>query len=394
VKLPGHTEPWWMITRVSGIAAVAAVLIVTSLGILLVSRRGGGSGRIQMRLHRRMTWATLALVGVHIAAALLDKRHVPPYAVVAPFLSPIRKVPAGTGSLATWGLVLVTVTAATRRALKLSWRAVHFVAYPTCAFAIAHSLMGSDSSALRFWLGLWAGALTVAALPGLRARGVKWRQRSSDVRTPDGPLRLLPGEQEWHDPAATAAVVARHGRDNSSRGLEPTRSLEEALARLADVQRLLTELRGHEGRPSPGAGPRPAINLRGPVGHLSGPEPRSSSLGETALGEPNAGWRAHPNDRVQSGAGPSALVPPSVWDITRQLLLARGVAVSPDVARKTAEHLMGSETGTRAEFRLTGADGGHRSVVITTQELAEALEAARAWQPRVGSSALTDVVIA
>jgi DMSO/TMAO reductase YedYZ heme-binding membrane subunit len=133
-----------MITRITGIAAMVGLVSVTMFGVMLAARLGNYRSKAKRRLHRRLSWLVLALVGVHITAALLDRHHVPPSAVVVPFLSPVRTVAVGTGSLALWGLLLVALTVAGRRWLKRSWRLVHYVAYPAAGLALVHSLLGSD----------------------------------------------------------------------------------------------------------------------------------------------------------------------------------------------------------------------------------------------------------
>ena len=113
--LPAHSQPWFVITRVSGIAATVGFVAVAVMGILLAKRLGSQRARGKLRPHRRLTEFSVLALGVHIGAASLDRFHVPPYAVVAPFLSPVRTVAAGFGSLALWGLLLVTLTGAGRR---------------------------------------------------------------------------------------------------------------------------------------------------------------------------------------------------------------------------------------------------------------------------------------
>jgi len=133
-----------MITRITGIAALVGLVAVAGYGVLLAVRRGHHRARIKRRLHRRLSRLVLVVLGVHIGAALLDRRHVPPDAVLVPFISPVRTVAAGLGSLALWGVILVMITVVARRWFRRSWRVVHYLAYPATGFALAHSLLGSD----------------------------------------------------------------------------------------------------------------------------------------------------------------------------------------------------------------------------------------------------------
>jgi len=383
VTLPRHSEPWWMITRISGAVLIAMVLATVTVGILLAVRRVATQARGQARLHRRLSWFALALVAVHIGAALLDRRHVPPYALVAPFLSPTRRIAAGTGSLAVWGVVIVTLSAAGRRWLRPSWRKIHYLAYPACALAVWHSLLGSDAHVIAFWLGLWSGALLVPVVPKVRSA---WTNRTKPVEgsslstapslvavasrgdrgagvvpaAPPSPVcpPLQPDEEDRFplrlEDRENRPEVATSASDEVSDALwanaiEANRSLDEALAKfrlrrslpdrgMTDVQRLLGDLRD-----------------------------TTSSTGGS-----RTDW-AIPR------------MPPSAPDVARQLLLDRGLTVRPDVARRMAEHLLAPpalDSERSAEFRLRRNDGEEVSVVITATDLLTAIEVARSRLPR------------
>jgi DMSO/TMAO reductase YedYZ heme-binding membrane subunit len=148
-----------MITRITGIAAMVGLASVTMFGVMLAARLGNYRSKAKRRLHRRLSWLVLVLVAIHISAALLDRHHVPPSAVVVPFLSPVRTVAVGTGSLALWGLLIVALTVAARGWLKRSWRRAHYVAYPAAGLALVHSLLGSDR--MRLVAAVMLGAAVV-----------------------------------------------------------------------------------------------------------------------------------------------------------------------------------------------------------------------------------------
>jgi len=199
MMLPAHSEPWWLITRVTGVAAAVAVGVAVVLGVALARRRSTPRTRARLVWHRRVTWAALGLIAGHILAALLDRHHVPLYALVAPFMSPVRRVAAGTGVLAVWGLVLIAITAAGRRRLKRAWRKIHYLAYPVSVLAVVHSLMGTDGR-----------LVLIGAVLSLGPVVVWWRRtpRTSPVRATDLVMSSAP-------PLATATpstVSARRGR--------------------------------------------------------------------------------------------------------------------------------------------------------------------------------------
>jgi DMSO/TMAO reductase YedYZ heme-binding membrane subunit len=180
-----------MITRVSGIAATIGFVAVAVFGVVLAKRFGSQGGKGKLRLHRQLSELSILVLGVHIGAALLDRHHVPPYAVVAPFFSPVRTIAAGTGSLAVWGLLLVAITGAGRRRFKRSWRTIHYLAYPAIGLVLAHSLLGSDRrqlvslgavsvAALVIWAGFLRNASTPASLSVTASDG------SSEILVPVG----------------------------------------------------------------------------------------------------------------------------------------------------------------------------------------------------------------
>ena len=106
ILLAVHSEPWWLITRITGIAAMVGLMAVAVYGVLLAMRLGKYRPSIKRRLHRRLSRLVLVVLGVHIGGALLDAHHIPPEAVLVPFVSPVRTYAAGLGSLALWSLML------------------------------------------------------------------------------------------------------------------------------------------------------------------------------------------------------------------------------------------------------------------------------------------------
>jgi methionine sulfoxide reductase heme-binding subunit len=153
-----------MITRISGIAALVGLVAVAGYGVLVATRRGNYPARTKRRLHRRLSRLVIVVLAVHIGAALLDRDHIPPDAVLVPFLSPVRTVAAGLGSLALWGVILVVLTVAARRWLRRSWRVVHYLAYPAIGVALAHSFLGSDPILVALSVALCVATLIVGSV--------------------------------------------------------------------------------------------------------------------------------------------------------------------------------------------------------------------------------------
>jgi hypothetical protein len=367
-----------MITRVSGIVLIATVLAGVSVGIVLALRHGGAQLKGRTRLHRRLSWFALLLLVVHISAALLDRRHVPPYALVAPFVSPTRRIAGGTGSVAAWGVVVVTLTAAGRRWLRPSWRKIHYVAYPACAFAVCHSLLGSDTRLIAFWLGLWSGALLLSVVPKVRGALTSRRKPVSSLVLSDVHAGRTPG------------------RPDQSQGAVPSVS-GDPIGPPVPCLPLATDLR-HRSRhpqvPSP-SWDGPDVGPRRATPPLDNGRGAAASSANQSLDDALARVRAY-QDRFEGvGSSPPVAAPflasTLASEIVRQLLLDRGLTVPPDVARRTADHLMtpsrwGDERS--AEFRFRQSAGEEVSVVITATDLRTAIEAAQSCRPQTPALAV------
>jgi hypothetical protein len=371
-----------MITRVSGIIVVATVLAAVTAGILLAVRRGKAQMKGRTRLHRRLSWFALLLLMVHIGAALLDRNHVAPYALVAPFRSPIRRIAAGTGSLATWGIVVVTLTASGRRWLRPFWRKIHYVAYPACAFAVWHSLLGSDTHLIAFSLGLWSGALLVPVVP--RVCGA--------LRDGTNPVGLLALHR-------ARGGLAPDGGDPSLVGVVPVPG--HPAARAVPFPRTPPDLPHRPGQQEVTPAVCRAAQRVGPIGATTIPDDglRAAAIeANPSLDDALARVRAHQqllNDLCSAApVVPATVALPSASEMARQLLLDRGLTIQPHVARQTAEHLLtpspwGEERS--AEFRWRRSGREEESVVITSTDLRKAIEAARSGLPHMRLQPLADV---
>src|SRR5215467_3677942 len=167
----------WFLSRGSGLVLLVLFSIVVVLGV--ATRTGSAPGRwprfAVAELHRTLSLFAVALLGLHVATAILD-----PYvtigwaATLLPLASPYRTLAIGLGALAVdlGGAVLIT-SLARRRLGYRAWRAVHWLAYLTWPAAFAHAVTaGSD---LRIWwvaLVLWGCATAVAT--AVIARLLSW----------------------------------------------------------------------------------------------------------------------------------------------------------------------------------------------------------------------------
>src|SRR5216683_728752 len=155
----------WLVSRASGLVLLSAVMV------LGVATRTGATTRRWPRfavaeLHRSLSLFAVALLGLHVATALLD-----PYvsigwiAAVLPFTSHYETLALGAGTLAVdlGGAVLITSLLRSRLGLR-TWRAVHYLAYLAWPVAFVHAIRAASYNQHLWWVALaeW-GSLTAVA---------------------------------------------------------------------------------------------------------------------------------------------------------------------------------------------------------------------------------------
>ena len=129
----GGSQALWFVSRASGLALLAAFSAVVVLGV--AARLGPRLARPSASCTGRWRCSAVAFLGCTWLAAILD-----PYvtigwaATLLPLASPYRTLAIGLGALAVdlGGAVLIT-SLARRRLGYRAWRAVHWLAYLTCA---------------------------------------------------------------------------------------------------------------------------------------------------------------------------------------------------------------------------------------------------------------------
>ena len=165
----------WFISRGSGLVLLVLLTVVMVLGI---STRAGWAPRPRFataELHRTLALFAVALLGLHVATAILD-----PYvtigwaATVIPFASPYRRLAIGLGALAMDLGAAVLLTSVLRSRLGLrTWRAVHWLAYLAWPAAFGHALTAGNDMRVG-WVAatVWGSAalLAATALAGLGTR--------------------------------------------------------------------------------------------------------------------------------------------------------------------------------------------------------------------------------
>jgi methionine sulfoxide reductase heme-binding subunit len=158
----------WLVSRASGVVLLILFSVVVVLG---VSTRTGASTRRWPRfavadLHRTLSLFAVALLGLHVATALLD-----PYvsigwlAAVLPFTSHYEPLAIGAGTLAVdaGGAVLITSLLRNRIGLR-TWRTMHYLAYLAWPMAFVHAITAASYDQHVWWIAAseW-GSLTAVA---------------------------------------------------------------------------------------------------------------------------------------------------------------------------------------------------------------------------------------
>ncbi len=203
----------WIISRSSGLAAVALLSAVVVLGIL--SSADFGSRRwsrfVTNGLHRRIAYLACAMLGLHIVAVVADSYvDVGALSVIVPFTSGYERFAVGLGALAVDSMVVIVATSLTRRHLPFRvWQAIHVIAYAAWPLAILHGVLAGSDDLLALGLSM-GGALAVAAVALFRVLN-----RTTTTRT-------VPTSAKTVAVNSTATVLAE-SHTATTRELTPTR---------------------------------------------------------------------------------------------------------------------------------------------------------------------------
>ena len=191
------SQGMWLVSRASG---VILLMLFSAVMVLGVATRTGATTRRWPRfavaeLHRTLSLFAVALLGLHVATAVLD-----PYvsigwvATMLPFTSHYETLAVGAGTLAVDLAGAVLVTSLLRKRLGLrTWRAVHYLAYLAWPVAFVHAIRAASYDQHLWFVALaeWGSlaAVTTAVLVRLLTRGRPGPQRAEPE--PDRPRRYL-----------------------------------------------------------------------------------------------------------------------------------------------------------------------------------------------------------
>lgn len=170
----------WYVARSSGIVAWALIVATIVWGLLLATKVLGRrpAPAWLLSLHRYLGALTVAFVGVHVGAVLLDTyTNFGITDVLVPFTGSWHPAAVAWGIVGMYLLAAVEITSLLRQRLsKRAWHAVHLLSYFLFATTTVHMLTaGTDVKALI--ASTAAAMLGIAAVFGSAALYV-WRNDS------------------------------------------------------------------------------------------------------------------------------------------------------------------------------------------------------------------------
>ena len=146
---------WWLISRASGVVALALVSLSVLMGLAMAARAIPRPGwkRTVARLHEHVALTALAAVGLHGVSLLGDTWLKPGLRGIAiPFALHYRPGFTGAGIIAGYLMVLVGPSFYVRRRIGAGrWRKLHRVSAAIWLLSVVHTL-GAGSDATAPWL--------------------------------------------------------------------------------------------------------------------------------------------------------------------------------------------------------------------------------------------------
>lgn len=189
------SRAYWYLTRGTGVVALlllTAIMVLGILGPLRVSLAPLYPRFALETIHRDLSLLAVVVIGLHIVVSVLD--GFAPIGLIdgiVPFHSAYRPLWLGIGALSFDLMLALVITSLVRRRLGHSaWRLVHWFAYASWPFAVAHGI-GTGTDATQFWMLALTFLCVVAVAAASLARVNSTEQIDETWRT-----------------AAVAAVVA------------------------------------------------------------------------------------------------------------------------------------------------------------------------------------------
>ncbi len=188
-------QAMWYLTRAAGIMAYLLLWLSTVWGLAIPSKVVSDlmSGEFAFDFHQVISLLSLGFLFLHIIVLTAD-RYLP-YSlaqILVPFISPYRPVWIGIGVIATYLMLLVTVTFYIRKRIGMkAFRYIHYTSLLAYVGAVFHSIFsGTDSSLPAVMIMYILTFLVVVFLTVywvVVARMQKKKAASGAAPTPSGP---------------------------------------------------------------------------------------------------------------------------------------------------------------------------------------------------------------
>lgn len=208
---------WWLISRASGILALALITLSVLLGLSMAARvlRRQGLKRAVARLHEHVALVALLAIAAHGLSLLGDKWLKPGWTgITVPFAMSYRPAFTGVGIIAGYLTVLLGPSFYLRRRIgPRRWRKLHRAILLVWVLSVVHTL-GAGSDAHTPWLRalvLMPGVPIVylLTLRVLRSDADRARRRDGrPVTAPDRSPDERPERRQTSALAHTATVVS------------------------------------------------------------------------------------------------------------------------------------------------------------------------------------------
>jgi hypothetical protein len=160
-----HVPVMWWASRSLGLLAYVASWLSVVFGVLVAKKGSLLDRALVLELHSRWSVAAVVVTALHVVSAVADPRSgVTPLAALVPFVSEKLTGAIALGTLAIWGMVLVSATTALHRNLpRWVWRAAHASAFGTFVLGFAHGLAAGTDTQSVVVRGMYIGTAVVLA---------------------------------------------------------------------------------------------------------------------------------------------------------------------------------------------------------------------------------------
>lgn len=138
----------WLVARAAGLVAFGLLTLSVWLGLAMSTRLlGPRHQKGLLSWHRTLVWVGLSMLGLHVAAVLLDPvLHFGLAAALVPFAAPWKPAAIAAGVVAGWTTLMLAASFRARKWIgQKGWRRLHYASFGAFALSLGHALLvGSD----------------------------------------------------------------------------------------------------------------------------------------------------------------------------------------------------------------------------------------------------------